>query len=419
MVARGACASMRAMKSAPPDPVLVEALVAAAAAGRAPPEILGALGEAMVASGLRLTRATAGTLLVHPLLDATLIVWRSDRGAYLDDTPRPAVRGNEAWRDSPFHHLDLAGETRHRYRLDQGEGCGRFPVLAALRAEGTTDYLVRRTALPPGITLGAGGALYTSWATDRPGGFAEDEIARIEGIATLLAVVMAAALGTATAGTLLATYLGADAAQRVLGGDIERGRAEMIHAVIWYSDLAGFTGLTDRIARAGMLQLFAGHAEILRLLNDHAEILVDAIEGQGGQVLKFMGDGILAIFRGASEAEGSAAALTAWATARSACAALPRRPIGDTHPYLALHAGDVLYGNIGGRARLDFTVLGPAVNEAARIASLCRKLGRDLLVSATFAGLCPPEVRARLASLGSYTLRGVAEPQELFTLAPG
>ena len=154
-------------------------------------------------------------------------------------------------------------------------------------------------ASPPGVTLGDGTSIFSSWVTDRPGGFAEAELERIRAIEPLLAVVIAAALGTATAGTLLATYLGADAARRVLGGDIERGKVEMIHAVIWYSDLAGFTRLTDQVAGAGMLQLFTGHAEILGLLNDHAEILVDAIEGQGGQVLKFMGDGILAIFRGA------------------------------------------------------------------------------------------------------------------------
>ena len=214
-------------------------------------------------------------------------------------------------------------------------------------------------------------------------------------------MVIAAALGTATAGTLLATYLGADAARRVLGGDVERGKVEMIHAVIWYSDLAGFTRLADQVAGAGMLQLFTGHAEILGLLNDHAEILVDAIEGQGGQVLKFMGDGLLAIFRGGDEAEACEASLAAWIDAEARCARLPRRRIGETHPYLALHAGDVLYGNIGGRARLDFTVLGPAVNEASRIAALCRQLDRTLIMSEAFAELCPPSRRGGLLALAA------------------
>ena len=406
------------MSGCGPQGGLVATLVDSAVAGAPPAAILEALCRAMAADGLPVVRASVGALLVHPLLDATLVIWRADRGAYLDDTPRPAVRGSEPWRDSPFHRLDQAGGAMLRHRLELGQGLDEFPVLAALRAEGATDYLVLRTQLARGVTLGDGTSVFSSWVTDRPGGFSDAEIDRIRAIEPLLAVVVAAALGTATTGTLLATYLGADAAQRVLGGDVERGKVEMIHAVIWYSDLAGFTALADRIAGAGMLQLFSGHAEILGLLNDHAEILVDAIEGQGGQVLKFMGDGVLAIFQGADEAAACEAALAAWLDAEARCARLPRRRIGDTHPYLALHAGDVLYGNVGGRARLDFTVLGPAVNEASRIAALCRRLGRTLLTSEDFTLLCPPAVRARLSPLGEFTLRGVSGPRRLFTLDP-
>ena len=404
------------MSGCAPCDGLTATLVDSAVAGATPAVILEALCRAMAAGGLPVVRASVGALLVHPLLDATLVIWRAGRGAYLDDTPRPAVRGNEAWRDSPFHRMDQAGSDMLRHRLERGEGAGEFAVLADLRAEGATDYLALRTRLAPGVTLGQGAGVFSSWVTDRPGGFAGPEIERIRAIEPLLAVVVATALGTATAGTLLATYLGADAARRVLGGEVERGKVEMIHAVIWYSDLAGFTRLADRIAGAGMLQLFAGHAEILGLLNDHAEILVDAIEGQGGQVLKFMGDGVLAIFRGDDEAQACEASLAAWLDAEARCARLPKRHIGDTHPYLALHAGDVLYGNIGGRARLDFTVLGPAVNEASRIAALCRRLDRTILLSESFAALSPPAVRSRLQALGSFALRGVSEPQELFTL---
>ena len=252
------------------------------------------------------------------------------------------------------------------------------------------------------MTLVDGTSIFSSWITDRPGGFADADLERIRAIEPVLTVVTAAALGTATAGTLLATYLGADAASRVIGGDVERGKVEMIHAVIWYSDLAGFTRLTDQVAGAGMLQLFTGHAEILGLLNDHAEILVDAIEGEGGQVLKFMGDGILAIFRAATEADACEAALAAWIDAEARCARLARRRIGETHPYLALHAGDVLYGNIGGRARLDFTVLGPAVNEASRIAALCRQLDRNA-----------DHVRGLRRALPSASPRRAAGPRSL------
>lgn len=394
---------------------LVATLVAAAVAGATPAALLEALCRAMVEAGLPVVRASVGALLVHPLLDATLVIWRADRGAYLDDTARPAIRGNEAWRHSPFHRLQLDGSTVLRCRLERGEGVETYAVLADLAVEGATDYLALRTQLAAGVTLGEGTSIYSSWITHREGGFSRADLDRLQGIQPLLAVLVAAALGTATAGTLLATYLGADAARRVLGGDIERGRVEMIQAVIWYSDLAGFTRLVDRVSGAGMLQMYRGHAEVLGLLNDYAEILVDAIEGRGGQVLKFMGDGILAIFQGDSDAQACEAALVAWIEASARCRRLGRHA-AETHPYLALHAGEVLYGNIGGRARLDFTVLGPAVNEAARIAAMCRALGRDVVMSESFAGLCPSQRRQSLVALGRHTLRGVARSQMLFGL---
>jgi adenylate cyclase len=261
-----------------------------------------------------------------------------------------------------------------------------------------------------------------SWAIDRPSGFAPEEIALFDRLMPVLAITSQAISIAATARILLRTYLGVDAADRVLKGNIIRGRAETIHAVIWYSDLAGFTRLTDKVSRAGMLQLFSGHAEILGLLNDYAEILVDAIEARGGQVLKFMGDGILAIFRADSDEDACEAALSAWTQASGLCGELGRRRVADgvaeTHPYLALHAGEVLYGNIGGRARLDFTVLGPAVNEASRIAALCRSLDQPAILSEAFAAACPAARRERLVRLGRYALRGVAEPQMLFTPEP-
>lgn len=409
---------MLTMPCPPLNGQLAAVLVDAAITGRAPAAILEGLCRAMVDLGLPLSRAAIGAFLVHPLLDATLVVWRSDRGAHIDDSPRPAVRGNERWRHSPFYRMEQSGTNLQRYRLDQGEGAQDFAVLAELAAEGATDYVALRTRLAAGVTLGQGTSIFSSWVTHRVGGFTAAEIDRIRGIEPLLAVVTAAALGTATAGTLLATYLGADAAARVLSGDIERGHVEMIHAVIWYSDLAGFTQLTDKVSSAGMLPLFSGYAEILRLLNDHAEILVDAIEARGGQVLKFMGDGLLAIFRAASEEEACEAALSAWIEASGRCEELRRRRPTATHPYLALHAGDVLYGNIGGRTRLDFTVMGHAVNEASRIAALCRPLGQPVLISETFAELCPAHRRAGLKSLGRHTLRGVSRPPMLFGLRP-
>jgi adenylate cyclase len=206
--------------------------------------------------------------------------------------------------------------------------------------------------------------------------------------------------------------LGSDAAERVLAGNIVRGRADPIRAVVWFSDLVGFTRISDALGPVG----------VLALLNEYAEAQVESIEEQGGHVLKFIGDGILAIFPGDDAAAACARALDAAASQRQRIAALNERrgasglPVTKTH--LALHVGELLYGNVGSPRRLDFTVLGPAVNEAARIEALCASLEQAVIVSSAFAEAAGT-ARSRLVSLGRYAMKGVARPQELFTLDPG
>jgi len=195
----------------------------------------------------------------------------------------------------------------------------------------------------------------------------------------------------------------------VLAGNIVRGQADSIRAVVWFSDLAGFTRLSEAIGPEGMLAL----------LNDYAEVQVESIETHGGHVLKFIGDAVLAIFRDEGLAAASVRALDAAVDYRRRLAALSERrraaglPVVDTH--LALHVGELLYGNVGSPRRLDFTVLGPAVNEAARIEALCGSLEQSVVVSSAFADAAL-EARSRLVSLGRYALKGVARPQEMFTL---
>ncbi len=209
--------------------------------------------------------------------------------------------------------------------------------------------------------------------------------------------------------TLITTYLGSDAAQRVLAGNVVRGRAEPIQAVVWYSDLVAFTRISDTTSAE----------TVLALLNDYAEAQVEEIEAQGGHVLKFMGDGILAIFPHDDTTLACKHALDAAARQRTRIATLNLHraanglPVTDTH--VALHVGELLYGNLGSPRRLDFTVLGPAVNEAARIESLCGSLEQNVIVSSAFADAAG-EARRLLVSLGRYAMKGVARPQELFTL---
>ena len=222
----------------------------------------------------------------------------------------------------------------------------------------------------------------------------------------LALVVKAAALARMT-GTLMETYLGRDAARRVLSGRIMRGIADRIDAVIWFSDLRGFTRITD-----------SAPEQIIPLLNDYADVIVSAVHAQDGDVLKLIGDGILAIFTAADRAHACAAALAAAMAAHRDATTLNRRRAGDglpvTEMYLGLHVGEVFYGNVGSIERLDFTVVGPAVNETSRIAAMCRSVEQPVLVSAAFANV--NGMRQRLVSVGRYALRGVSQPQELFTL---
>jgi len=182
--------------------------------------------------------------------------------------------------------------------------------------------------------------------------------------------------------------------------------------VLWYSDLHGYTHLSESVSPE----------QIIPLLNDYAEVVVSAVHANGGDVLKLVGDGTLAIFPADNRQEACLGALSAAAQMRKGVVELnDKRAVAGlptTQVYLALHVGDVFYGNIGSKDRLDFTVIGPAVNEVSRILAMSRSVEQDVLLSASFANAVGPVMRRRLVSLGRYALRGVAQPQELFTPEP-
>jgi adenylate cyclase len=188
-----------------------------------------------------------------------------------------------------------------------------------------------------------------------------------------------------------------------------RGIAEHIDAVVWFSDLRGFTQITDTEPK-----------QAIPLLNDYSDAIFLAIHQHGGDVLKLIGDGTLAIFTAEDRLHACSAALSAAIDARQGIAELKKRRAADGRPvtdmYLGLHVGKLFYGNVGSRERLDFTVIGPAVNEASRIAAMCRSLDQPVLMSAAFAAV--GDIKRRLVSVGRYALRGVSHPQELFTLDP-
>ena len=366
--------------------------------------------DRLLAEGVPVSRVFVGSDMLHPTLAARTLRWR--RGDPTTDTD--VLRGDgslpaDEWRTSPFYAMMQAGVSELRLKLDDPAAVARFPVLPDLKQQGATDYLATVVAFGGMLCVGQVEEVYASFATDRTSGFTDHDLARLRGAMPALALALHAQRMALLGRTFLATYLGHDAAGRVLAGNIVRGQAEPVHAVIWSSDLTSFTRIADENPAD----------QLLAMLNAYAEVVVEAIEAHGGDVLKFIGDGILAIFRDDNLIAACSRALDATRVMRTRVDVLKtsRSAVGlpITDVTLALHVGEVLYGNFGSATRLDFTVLGTAVNETARIAALSRTLDQKLLVSSSFAAECGPR-RSELVSLGRYALRGVARPQELFTL---
>jgi adenylate cyclase len=283
-----------------------------------------------------------------------------------------------------------------------------FASFAELRSEGMTDYVAVLTRFAATGAIGEMDAIYSVWTSDLADGFSENDVNTLQRLVSPLAAALKCRSLARIAATLVETYLGRDAGRRVLSGRIERGIAERISAVLWFSDLRGYTRITDT----------AAPDQIIPLLNDYAEVVISAIHAAGGDVLKLIGDGTLAIFHDNDIGAASHAALGAALAVRHGIAALNLRRgksgLPVTEVYLGLHVGDVFYGNIGSLERLDFTVVGPAVNEVNRIAAMCRTVERDVLLSEALVAAARPEDRQRLVSVGRYALRGIAKAQELY-----
>ena len=386
---------------------------ASALAGLPLEDLLAGFCERLRDAGLPLARGVLGVDTLHPTLTGYFFGWRARENAVrvTEYAREQEAVESDKWLRSPFWQLQQSGESHLRRRMHLGEGLDEFPILAEIRAEGATDYVCVRHRLTGDDAIVAIDAIYSSWSTERAGGFADADVEALRDVVAALSVAAKGAAFARIARNIAETYLGRDVGERVLAGAIVRGQPEKLDAVIWFSDLEGFTRLTDSHAPE----------EIIQLLNDYAEATVDAIHALGGDVLKFMGDGVLAMFRAATPEDSCRRALGAALDARRRVATLNARRAAAGRPttdlYLALHAGEVFYGNVGSQSRLDFTVVGPAVNEAARIAAMCQSLDRDVLTSAAFAASAG-DVRARLVSVGRYALRGLSRAQELFTLDP-
>ena len=358
--------------------------------------------------GIPLARANVVIDTLHPVYEGRAFVWRcKTRKTSLSEFGRGSDE-SKRWENSPFYYLELNDEPMLRRRVSV-ETEQEFPILPELRAEGITDYVAIINRFAAEGIVGHMDCVYSSWATDAPSGFRDADVDDLIRLTPLLALTLKAASLARIAATLVETYLGRDAGRRVLEGRIVRGVAEQIEAAIWFSDLRGYTRLTDS----------AKPTEIIPLLNEYAGAIISAIHDHGGDVLKLMGDGVLAIFTALDRTQACEAALTAAEDAPRRIAEVNQRRttknLPTTELYLGLHVGEVFYGNIGSNERLDFTIVGPAVNEVSRIASMCRSVDQPLLVSSAFAAALT-DSRNRLVSVGRYALRGVSRPQDLFTL---
>ncbi len=364
---------------------------------------IAALGEKLVAAGVPVYRITSGIPILHPLIRAESALWIEGEGVSLRQYPL-ALESDKMFTNSPLYNVYTKGETV-RVAVDPEPSDGEFSILADLRAEGATDYI----AFP--LTFSDGSYKSLTLATRRPEGFSDGDVAVLESILRPVAMIFEIHAHRRSATTLLSTYIGRRTAPRVLAGEIKRGDGQQIEAVIWFSDLRGFTDLSGRFTPR----------ELVDVLDFYFEAMTEAVEERGGEVLKFIGDAVLAIFTFSNEQEAREAANKALDAARAALGAIAR--INETEMSccgddlavgISLHMGAVFYGNVGGRDRLDFTVIGEAVNVGSRINGLTRDLGHPILASEDFVEYAD----AGFADVGTHALKGVRQPQRVYHPLP-
>lgn len=357
----------------------------------------------LIEAGLPLHRASVHIQQLHPQLAARGFLWEAEAGGAVEMGFEHSARNRTGYLASPVR-LIFEGGGPVRRRLEDPATPRDFPILRDLEQRGVTDYAIH----PMPFSGGASNAI--SIATQRPGGFDELHLAVLDEVLPAFSAVLELQQQRRTARELLSTYVGPHTGELILNGSVRPGDGEIIHAVIWICDLRGFTALSERKPLA----------EVIALLNESFDQIAKAVAGQGGEILKFVGDSMLAIFpcdpnssigcpavnAAIDAAEAAVAGVAALNAERSSQSRAP------LHCGVAIHIGEVMYGNIGAADRLDFTVVGPAVNLVSRMEQLCAQLERPIVVSAELARLSS----RRFESTGCHVLKGIAEPKEVFAL---
>jgi adenylate cyclase len=380
---------------------LTDWLIDGARSAPSPPQMMAETCERLVAAGLPLWRVGIFVRTLHPDIVGRNFIWRPGAEVVVGSANYEMLDSTE-FRNSPL--AIVFGEGREvRALLDGPEG-KRFPLFDDLRAEGVTDYI----ALP---LMNIDGSVHaSSWTTKQPGGFTDEQLDGLRALVPPLARLIEVTRLRFTASILLDTYVGNRAGERILGGQIRRGHTDTMHAAIWLSDLRGFTALSDRLPAE----------TVVEILNLYFDCQVAAIRTHGGEVLKFMGDGLLAVFPIAQvDGDVKQVCTRVLEAARESRANVDAMhfAIGETTESfrfgVALHVGKILYGNIGGGNRLDFTCIGPAVNLAARLEKIAGRLHRTIVASGEFADASAGD----WSDLGEFPIAGFSKAERVYGLA--
>lgn len=369
------------------------------------------LCERMIGKGgVPLVRVHVACGYLHPLFQSLVLSWSRDEGLRRD---RFSYAGNttQAWQESPLRAVLSEQRPSIRARLEKGEGVEEFPVLKEFQERGFTDYYVVRQAfrVPVADALNEMDGCILSFSSDQPGGFSDDCIRAINRLFPRFSMAMKTLMREITAQNVASTYLGNQAGELVLRGRIRRGDADEIQAAVWFSDMRNSTASADKMDP----RLF------LDRMNRYFECTAGAVLDHGGEVLRFIGDAVLAIFPINGPGGAERAGRMAISATRDAVRRLEKintnPPADDPDPIefgLGLHVGTVLYGNIGVAERLEFSVIGPTANEAARLEDLSKSLKRTVIASSAFA----ITVNAQWEAMGTHRLRGVSDPQLVYAL---
>ena len=368
---------------------------------RDPLELIEALAAQLERSGAKVDRMAVMSRTLHPQFSGWSVRWSRVSGLHRGSIEHGSG-GSDAFVGSPVQYVQ-ENQRPYRQHIATRAQEGEHGLVQDLRQAGITDYLA--LPMPYGTSL----VSVLTLATSSPSGMSDADIERYTALAMLLSPLIEIIGVRRTTLGLLNTFVGPRIGERILHGQVKRGDGEKIDAAFWYSDLRGFTHLSETLPTA----------ELLSLLNDYFENCAAAATGRGGEILQFIGDAILIVFeigKCGDRANVCAAALEAAVDAFDSIAVVNHRRKRAGHALiefgLGLHVGTVTHANVGSPDRLAFNVVGPAVNMTARIQSMTKELHTPLLMSAEFA----KHLRAPLKSVGCHDLRGVASAQELFTV---